>query len=107
MAKKIGPNVLCRVISGNQGPSSPNVGRHVMVMHAHPNPHPHSLWDKIWVCRSLDGRPFKIKRDQGDVFGSNPNETSAQADFPEDWLEPIEEDPDTPKVQEKEQDLIN
>lgn len=102
MAKKIGPNVLCRVVGGNQGPKSPNVGRQVLVVNGYPGKEPHSLWGPIWSCRSLDGRPFLIKRDHEAA-----TETGTVADFAEDWLEPVEDDPDAPKVQEKEHHLVD
>lgn len=102
--KQIAPKVKCRVIGGNSGPNSPNIGRIVVVLNAHPNPHPHSVWGQIWQCASTDGLPFMIKRDNSEEFGPGlPSQNIA--DFPEEFLEPLEDDALPPAQLQREKEL--
>ena len=92
MAKKeVGPGAVCRVIGGNKGPASPNIGRIVKVLNRHPNPKPHSLWGVIWQCAAQDGLGFQIHRDQSEEYGTGKAMQNI-ADLPTDWLEPLEDD---------------
>lgn len=108
MAKKeVGPGVKCRVIGGNMGPKSPNIGRIVVVLNLHTNPHPHTLWDTIWECTAADGKGgFPLKRDNAERYGSGPPMATI-ACFPTEWLLPLEDDAPPAKVLEKETELTD
>ena len=104
MAKKIEAGVVCRVIGGNSGPKSPNIGRIVVVLGAHPNPVPHTVWGQIWHCQAKDGKPFAILRDNAEEYGGG-HAFSLTADLAEDWLEPLEDDMLPPMALEREKEI--
>ena len=110
MAKKeVGPGVKCKVVGGNMGPKSPNIGRIVVVLNQHTNPKPHTVWDVIWECAPADGKGgFLIKRDNAEEYGTGAPMATIAA-FPTEWLEPLDDDTLPPKTEttEKERDLVN
>lgn len=107
MAKEVGPNVICRVIGGNSGPKSPNIGRIVKVLNRHPNPAPHTVWDDIWECVGHDGKGgFPIKRDKAEEYGTGAAMQTI-ACFPTEWLQPLDDDPPKQETRVKETELTD
>ena len=92
MAKFVQVGKPCRVIGASDGPKSMNIGKIVMPMFCHDKEH--SLWGPIWHCRSIDGSNIAT------IHGS----ASQEADFAEDWLEPIDEE-DLKKTEEEKKEI--
>lgn len=92
MAKKVTPGALCRII-GASNPNSPIIGRRCKVLFAFTDRPPHSLWGQIWRIASVDG----------DTFVDGRGDEDYEVNVAEDWLEVLDDDPDTSmKIKQKE-----
>lgn len=76
MSKRIQNGVICRVIGGVDGL---NIGRIVQVQTCRGE---HSQYGRIWRCTT-----------RGKYLVTEYGAVGLSADFAEDWLEPIDEDP--------------
>ena len=101
MKKEVYPGARCKIIGSSVGPKGTSVGRFCYAIGKAKSltGEPHTLWGFIWECESADGKPFDIIQGDGTI------KRSLRAAFAEDWLLVVEDDPEPPKVQEKEQIL--
>lgn len=98
------PGAKCRVIGSQLGPKGSTVGRVVKVIDR-ADPPEHIAWGPMWDCVPLDGMPFKVVITSPDMQTTSTRDSS-NATFAQDWLEVIEDDPEPPKVEEKQQELV-
>jgi hypothetical protein len=101
MAKKeVYPGARCRIIGSANGPNGKSVGRIVTARYIQTGA-PHTLWGEVWVVEDVDGVPF----DRTPNDGILPDMT--QCHCPEDWLLVLDDDPESPKAQERERELTH
>lgn len=98
--KEIKPNMRCRIIGSINGPTGTSVGRICITVGIIPGV-PHTLWGPMWLVESADGKPFAVKHEDGREY------ENLRCSAAEDWLEPLEDDPEPPKVETKEIELID
>lgn len=75
---EIKPGILCKVIGSALGPKGSSVGAIVRVVGQDGGP-PHSLHGDIWRCELVKGT--NLVTEYGGI--------GREADFAEDWLEPL------------------
>lgn len=92
MPKHVEAGKPCRVIGADGGPQSLNIGKVVIPEFRHELEH--TLWGPIWHCHTADGSIVAT------VHGS----ATSEADFAEDWLEPIDEE-DLKKTEEEKKEV--
>ena len=98
--KEIKPGMRCRIIGSINGPKGTSVGRICNTLHIVPGV-PHTLWGPMWLVESVDGKPFDVKHEDGEEYNGY------RCCCAEDWLLPLDDDPELPKAQEKETELNN
>lgn len=110
--KPIQPNKLYRIISSAKGPSGSSVGRKCITVSIDPPERPpHTLWGKMWLVESADGKPFDFVREQtydedGTVYPSSVGR-NMRCIVAADWLEEEDEDPPEALMREKEKELTD
>jgi hypothetical protein len=104
--REVGPNVKCRIIGSQRGPEGSSVGKIVNVV-SRADPPTHIVWGPMWDVESLDGKPFKVIVTSPDMQTTTLQDGGMNAVCAEDWLEPLTDDPEPPKVAEKERELTN
>jgi hypothetical protein len=105
MKKQVGPNVICRIIGSARGPKGSSVGKIVKVIGRSEHPE-HVVWGPMWDVKKVDGTPFEVEVTSPDLQTKKIVQ-NAFAACAEDWLEPLDDDPEPPKVQEKEHELTD
>jgi hypothetical protein len=107
--KPIQPNKLYKIISSAKGPSGSSVGRKCITVEMDPRP-PHSLWGKMWLVESADGKPFDFIHEEthgGDQTFQKSEGRRMRCIVAEDWLSEEDEDPPEALMREKEKELTD
>ncbi len=104
MTKKVAPGVKCRVVGSSIGPTGSSVGRIVNVI-ALADPPEHVVWGPVWDCEAADGKPFNVKITSPDMQTTQIQAGRTNATFAEDWLEPLDDDPEPGMTRQAEKEI--
>jgi hypothetical protein len=97
MRDEVYKGAKCRVIGSANGPKGLTIGRIVTAMFPYTDRPPHTLHGQIWRIQAADGKG-EFMTEHGGI--------GPEVDVAEDWLEVLRDDPEPPKAEEREKDLV-